>query len=356
MNGRTLTPLVVGLAGLALACASGEKSYEDDTAAYDANDTGPGFDEETCSSNEGPLDPIVAVETAPYHLSGSALRTEDGGLEIVINPIINTDDGSARDDVTLDELEVVFDGEMVTIEGLQRVEAGELSIASDIVFVLDTTGSMFWAIDGVKEGISRFVSVLDDLGIDARVGGIEYGDDVRTSISPTTTSDFRDWVGDLSAYGGDDAPENPMDAIEAAWGSFDWRPGAQRYLLVITDVGMHERGNVAGCSNNTLADIVELTGDRALYGALMATLGGDTAGVPVSWFTDAMGGLYVEVNVAEAVISFDISLDTDFEDILGDTYVVTVAPESIEGLDADTVDVIWNPGSRDYTMQLPVEQ
>jgi len=351
MNGRVLIPLIVGSAGLALACASGEKS-----SSYDSNDTNaPVFDEDICPSDAGPLDPIVAVETAPYHLSGSARRTDDGGLEIVLNPIVNTDDGSVRDDIDLDEIDVLYDGESVIVDALQRVEAGDVSIASDIVFVLDTTGSMFWAIDGVKAGINQFVDVLDELGIDAQVGGIEFGDDIRTGISPTNTGDFRDWVGGLSAYGGDDAPENPLDAIESAWEGFEFRPGAQRYMLVITDVGMHEAGNEAGCSTNTLADIVELTGDRALYGVLMATLGGESPGVPVQWLTDAMGGLYVEINVTDAVISFDISVDTDFDELLGDSYVLTIAPESIEGLDADEVDVTWNPGSRDYTMQLPVE-
>jgi hypothetical protein len=47
---------------------------------------------------------------------------------------------------------------------------------ADIVYVIDTTGSMGDEIDRVKAAVADFAEALEDHGINARLGGVEYRD------------------------------------------------------------------------------------------------------------------------------------------------------------------------------------
>ena len=116
---------------------------------------------------------------------------------------------------------------------------------ADILFVLDLTGSMGFAIKGIRDGIQRFAAQLATEKLDARIGLIGFRDIVDDNQRPfalsvngqTFTKDydtFRTLVGRLKAYGGGDEPESSLQALALA-SEQPFRRDAARVLLLITD-------------------------------------------------------------------------------------------------------------------------
>lgn len=156
---------------------------------------------------------------------------------------------------------VVEDG---VVKGITVEEIGDgTRAAADIAFVLDTTGSMSFAIDSVKDSIIAFADFLDDSGLDVRLGSITYGDAFDTYTvgsgnlgeslngdappsfdsfarpSLTLTGDlgaFQAFIADQSARGGAGPAENGLGAVAFARQALDWRAGAQCIIIAITDV------------------------------------------------------------------------------------------------------------------------
>lgn len=122
---------------------------------------------------------------------------------------------------------------------------------ADVVFVLDVTGSMGWAINGVRDGIRRFADDLARNQIDFRVGLVAFRDlTVPTDLDagfklmevlkfrdgPFTSDadEFRREVSRLSANGGGDEAESSLEAIGEAC-RLPLRKGATKIFLLITD-------------------------------------------------------------------------------------------------------------------------
>lgn len=276
------------------------------------------------SGNSSPRSPVESVQIEAIHLSGHARRTNDGDVRVVLNPVVRTGPGERVRSLDAEQLSVTMDDTEVPIAELAKVD-GDHPVSTDIVFVLDTTGSMFWAIDGVQAGVRGFLDVVKNSGIDATVGAVEYGDEVRTSIDLTSAGDVRSWVGGLQASGGGDAAESPLDAILYAHDSFSWRPDAQRLMVVVTDEGMNECG--VGCSETTLAEVVDVTRGSVLFGVVHAKLW-EPSGVDPKKLVRAAGGLYVSPSELD-LLDFDISDDTPLDDFLADTHVLTIAAEDV---------------------------
>jgi Mg-chelatase subunit ChlD len=118
----------------------------------------------------------------------------------------------------------------------------------DVLFVVDVTASMQWAIDGIRQGILAFAHELDKPRLDARVGILAYRDDLNGESA--TVLRFRDgpFTNDyaalseqmrgLTASGGGDDPESTLDALELA-SRQTFRPDATRVILLITDDTPH---------------------------------------------------------------------------------------------------------------------
>ena len=114
----------------------------------------------------------------------------------------------------------------------------------DVLFVLDVTGSMGFAISGICRGIGDFAGKLDLNRLDARVGLIAFRDrflgeepEILAVDGETFTSDyeaFRRKVSELKADGGGDEPESSLDALALATAQ-KFRSDATKVLLLITD-------------------------------------------------------------------------------------------------------------------------
>lgn len=114
----------------------------------------------------------------------------------------------------------------------------------DVVFVLDTTGSMSGLLEGAK---AKIWSIANQIATaeprpKVRMGIVAYrdvGDEYVTKVS--ALSDDLDAVYadlmKLSAGGGGDTPESVNQALHEAVTKFDWQPTAEQYLKLIYLVG-----------------------------------------------------------------------------------------------------------------------
>lgn len=279
------------------------------------------FEEKTCGTLSTKREPSPAPEPLQGRISGHAERLDADSVRITLAPLVDVE-ANAVVDWTANEL-TVRGNASATAEiacELSVVSEAEAPAAVDIVFVLDTTGSMFWAIDGVKSGIRAFLDTLEGFNIDARVGGIEFGDEIRTSTEPGDIDTFRAWLSHMTAVGGGDGPENPLDSLLVA-NAFSYRPDALRYLIVITDTGMHESTDDTQCSETTLA-AVQADFHASTFLAVVHPNLGSPLGVHPQELTHALGGLFVSIG-STTLLDFDISTDTPTDDVLGGIAVLT---------------------------------
>jgi len=156
-------------------------------------------------------------------------------------------------DLTASNFAINEDGCGQTIEDVAFESGG----AVDIVVVFDDTASMGGAIEDLKTEVSNFTSNLEAEGVDARYALVSFKDNAEVDTDLTTASNFQSAVSGLSASGGDDRSEDNVDALAVGTGNAQaqvtdnedpatggelsaFRPGAQRVLIDITDVGAHD--------------------------------------------------------------------------------------------------------------------
>lgn len=114
----------------------------------------------------------------------------------------------------------------------------------DVVFAVDITSSMNFAIAGVRDGIQSFARSLNDNGMDLELGLVGFRDGPNgeplewlTFERSYLTQDFVEFqqqVAALRERGGGDTPESAFDALSAA-ARIPYRDGSQRVLILITD-------------------------------------------------------------------------------------------------------------------------
>jgi Mg-chelatase subunit ChlD len=116
--------------------------------------------------------------------------------------------------------------------------------AIDVLFVLDTTGSMSEEIEGVKDTLRAVVGKLDGKA-SVRAGVVEYKDrtdDLVTKVYPMTRdlSALSTSIKGLSASGGGDTPEDLNSALAVAMRDVAWDDQAvARIAFVIADAPPH---------------------------------------------------------------------------------------------------------------------
>lgn len=169
-----------------------------------------------------------------------------GEAEISITPYsLETDSLEPTEAVTPS----VIIAEAVTPSAIsvEAVTPSAISGQADIVFVIDTTGSMYDEIAGVIRNITNFVTILaSEYDVQVNFALIDFKD--LTEDGPDTTkvikngvsnwfsgvSDFISMLNTLRATGGGDTPESDVDALETAR-RLNWRQTASKFAILITD-------------------------------------------------------------------------------------------------------------------------
>ncbi len=108
----------------------------------------------------------------------------------------------------------------------------------DIVFILDTTGSMSGTIRAAVANIREFADTMEATGYDYALNIVTYGDGQNFPHGFDCTTDietFHSWMAPIGSGGGADGPEMALDAINAAMDSIHWRSGALRVIILLTD-------------------------------------------------------------------------------------------------------------------------
>lgn len=131
-----------------------------------------------------------------------------------------------------------------------EVVKGEHQI--DVVFAVDTTGSMGGLLDGAKRTVWSIATHIrkTDPNANLRIGLVAYrdiGDDYVTRPYMLTT-DLDSVFTELSTYqasGGGDTPENVDAALDDTLHKMQWRPGAKKLVFLVGDAPPATRGEVA---------------------------------------------------------------------------------------------------------------
>jgi len=144
---------------------------------------------------------------------------------------------------------------------VQAVEEVVVERTADVVFVIDTTGSMGSYITSVRNNIENFLDTITKEEVNVRVRFVSYGDctcapsdktsrewakpsDVWYSSTDTDVANAKKVLSEppFVPYNGGDAPETPLDGLGCMlqndfFNNTDTRKTIAKYCILITDAG-----------------------------------------------------------------------------------------------------------------------
>lgn len=163
----------------------------------------------------------------------------------------------------INELKSEFDRTVVTAEfNTQKLflpketKRSNSAGAADIVFIVDTTGSMGGYISNVKNNLSEFCGITS--GCDARYSLIEYGEEkegaAKASPFVATQDEFKTQLDNIKMTSGGDGPESALEGIMKALNQ-PFRSGASKQIVLVTDANFHYKGDGTTASNLTTSEV-----------------------------------------------------------------------------------------------------
>jgi hypothetical protein len=124
----------------------------------------------------------------------------------------------------------------------------------DLVFVMDTTGSMRHELADLQANLIGIIRVLSRLSSSLRIGFVAFkdrGEPYLTKVYPLErmndahAAELVNFVNGLRAQGGGDDPEPVDEALKAAL-ALPWRADAQGRIIVIGDAPARQQGQAFG--------------------------------------------------------------------------------------------------------------
>ncbi|WP_331347154.1 PEP-CTERM sorting domain-containing protein [Cellvibrio sp. UBA7661] len=135
-------------------------------------------------------------------------------------------------------------GESVTITKTVTIEESVTSGVLDVVFLIDTSGSMGSVISAAKAAAANLLTGLAGFGDLAT--GTGYYSEPGSGLNTDLTTDEVAGVAAINAinlgdggYGGD-FPEEGIHAVELAAENTSWRPGSSRFIIALGDATFKE--------------------------------------------------------------------------------------------------------------------
>jgi hypothetical protein len=133
------------------------------------------------------------------------------------------------------------ENEEVLIESIMDIFTTRVDSETDVVFLIDKTGSMDDDIEKVKSSISYLMDYLQKYK-NVRLGIAAYGDENwhydlwYNSLDLTSDIDVvRDFLAEFYTIGNPDIAESVNDGIVRTVENMSWRKGSNRIMLVIGD-------------------------------------------------------------------------------------------------------------------------
>ncbi|MGE0431382.1 MAG: laminin B domain-containing protein [Planctomycetota bacterium] len=147
-------------------------------------------------------------------------------------------------------------------------DTGEQTGALDLVFAIDTTGSMQGAIDSVKQSAAAIIRELQLRSPSLRVGLVAFkdkaGDGASARSVSVLTTDVQARLAELSAFGasggGGDGPEDALYGLQGAL-DMQWRAqtdtgaAVARAIILITDAPFKLDGSGADADGRTISTV-----------------------------------------------------------------------------------------------------
>lgn len=271
------------------------------------------YDEETRElSADFVGDGIYFIMNTIFWLDSIGIDPKD-----TINDIKNNVFGEEKDRID------VYSGEYNELKDSNNglhIAGKNVSGQVDIVFVIDTTGSMRFSIDNVRQNINSFVDVLEQANIKPYFSLVEYKDitcDGEKSTNVKINSDdntywfssvekFKDEIENLAVYGGGDNPETVIDGLEFAR-QLNMRASSQKFFILVTDAEYKEDNNYNIKSMDEMTkllikdkvniSVITDNNYRKLYEKLYSTTGGIFADINGNFKNELLG-------IADKIIDF----------------------------------------------------
>lgn len=166
-----------------------------------------------------------------------------GGLSSVSSDKGLTDGSSLGDD-----FEVHAQADIPFIKALEEIARHVVKVRKsqkvDIVFIVDTSESMKNDIDAVRRHLYRMIERLELAGLDFTLGVVRFhhsliyewlGMDITISPQTSNVDEIRDILRSINVSGG----ERALDALMKAISKVEFRPGADRHFILVTDEYVH---------------------------------------------------------------------------------------------------------------------
>jgi len=208
----------------------------------------------------------------------------------------------------------------------------------EMVFVLDTTGSMNGLLDGAKQRIWGIVNgVMQESHSSVRIGLVAYrdrGDEYLTQILPLTDDLDKVYTTlmDYQAGGGGDAPEDVRTALSYAVYAVDWSPAApdlSKIMFLVGDAPPHEDYDVV----DTLTSAANAVQKGIIVNTIQCGISSETTR---SWraIAERGRGKYFAIPADGGVKTIDTPYDEQLGDLarqLGATFVAYGFGDGVEG-------------------------
>jgi hypothetical protein len=200
-------------------------------------------------------------------------------------------------------------GPTIKVQGREVSTVGGRGI--DIVFAIDTTGSMSDKIEGLLATCNRFVDDLSILGLAHRLAVVAFGD-LTVPCDDITVFKFTEDIQRIKATlasiprygGGGNYGESSMEAVDKAL-ALPFRPGVVKALILITDEPALQHNLRASDITRRLVQSEMLTFVVSPAEDYYQTMARNTGGTwyPVSADTDFTGLLDMFKNLAAKLSS-----------------------------------------------------
>ena len=166
------------------------------------------------------------------------------------------------DGLIFDETSGISNRISTTIDVVDYMEG-----TADIVFVIDTTGSMSSYINSVKNNIISLAQEIENAGVSARWALVDYRDitcdgQYSTHIVMNGASEwyvsaeqYREAIAGLYVDGGGDAPECAIDGLMMAT-TIETRKDTRTFYILVTDIGYKVDNNYGVDSMEEMAEIL----------------------------------------------------------------------------------------------------